>query len=116
MAISGIFFTFAMNMFSTANNSFFNYKKSHEEYFDYNVMRAKADNMLRTNPGECSNDSLFKFTGNYADSLNKSFPFPFPKCKKLDRYRSLIFFLGKIDSSSREIYAYSLVKSTSIEW
>lgn len=42
-----------------------------------------------------------------ADSLDKAFPFPESKCKKLDCKRSLVYFLGIQDSTSKEIVGFS---------
>lgn len=107
MAVSGIFFTLAMNMYCNANGAFINYKKSHEAYFDYNVKKATASRMLKNNSGKCENDGTFHFSGDAADSLNNAFPFPAPKCKSLDRKRILVYFLGVADSSSKELLGYS---------
>lgn len=107
MAVSGIFFTLAMNMFSTANGSFVSYKKAHEEYFDYNVKKAKANRMLLDNTGSCQENGEFHFTGDSADSLDMEFPFPQPKCKDVDHKRTLVYFLGATDSTSKEIVGYS---------
>ena len=107
MAVSGIFFTLAMNMFSTANGAFISYRKAHDAYFDYNVKKATANRMLKDNQGECQNGGTFHFTGEFADSLNNAFPFPAPKCKPLDRKRYLVYYLGIPDSASREIQGYS---------
>lgn len=109
MAVSAIFFTLAMHMFTTANGAFVSYKKSHADYFDYNVKKASAEKMLRNNPGECS-EGNFTFTGESADSLNEVFPFPAPKCAKLDSKRYLVYFLGKIDSTTNAIYGFSTNK------
>lgn len=112
MAVSGIFFTLAMNMFSTANGSFVSYKKAHESYFDYNVKKAIANRMLSEHQGTCDNQGNFHFSGDStrfisADSLDKAFPFPESKCKKLDCKRSLVYFLGIQDSTSKEIVGFS---------
>lgn len=107
MAVSGIFFTLAMNMFSTANGSIVSYKKAHEEYFDYNVKKAKANRMLLDNTGSCQENGEFHFTGDSADSLDMEFPFPQPKCKVLDNKRLLIYYFGQPDSSSNELAGYS---------
>lgn len=109
MAVSGIFFTLAMHMFTTANGAFVSYKKSHEDYFEYNIKKAVAEKMLRNNPGECT-DGNFAFTGDVADSLNEAFPFPTPKCAKLDSKRNLIYYLGKTDSTTNAIYGFSANK------
>lgn len=106
MAVSGIFFTLAMNMFITANGSFIRYKKSHEAYFDYNVKKAIASRMLDTHQGSCDNEGNFRFLGISADSLNKVFPFSSPKCKKIDRKRSLVYYLGILDSTSMETIGF----------
>lgn len=112
MAVSGIFFTLAMNMFSTANGSFVSYKKAHEAYFDYNVKKAIANRMLNEHQGTCDNQGNFHFSGDStrfisADSLDKAFPFPSPKCRPVDKKRTLVYYLGVPDSSSREVQGYS---------
>ena len=109
IGISGIFFTMAMHMFYSANSIFANNKKIHEYYFEYNVKKAKAEKMLRNNPGICSNGS-FLFIGDAADSLNNEFPFPAPKCTKIDRKRSLVYVLGKMDSTNNGTWGFSANK------
>jgi hypothetical protein len=63
--------------------------------------------MLKDNPGKCGDDGTFHFLGDTADSLDKAFPFPAPKCKALDRKRALVYFLGIPDSASKELLGYS---------
>lgn len=112
MAVTSIFVTLAMHLYVSANGSFVSYKKSHEEYFDYNVKKATAEKMLRENPGACDQSRIFSFTGESADSLNEAFPFPSPKCDRIDKSSNLVYFLGKTDSSSHAIYGFSYIITT----
>ncbi|MCQ2063128.1 MAG: prepilin-type N-terminal cleavage/methylation domain-containing protein [Fibrobacter sp.] len=107
MAVSGIFFMLAMHVYVSANGAFVSYKKSHEDYFEYNVKKATAEKMLRENTGECDSTGNFSFTGESADSLNEVFPFPEPKCAQLGRERHLVYFLGKLDSTTSAFYGFS---------
>ena len=106
LAVSGIFFTLAMNMYVTANGAFTGYRKTHEAYFEHNVRAAVANRMLRDNRGTCDGGE-FRFAGEAADSLDRAVPFPAPRCKRIDRDRILVYFLGKADSASRELQGFS---------
>lgn len=109
MAVSSIFFTLALNLYGSANNAFLNYKITHEFYFEYNVMKANADRQLRENPGECTPDGNYIFTGVKADSLNEAFPFQVPKCKRIDSKRNLVYFTGIANSTINKAVGYSQI-------
>lgn len=109
MAVSGIFFTLALNLYGSANNAFLNYKKTHEAYFEYNIMKANANRLLRENPGNCDPDGNYIFRGDKADSLNEVFPFPAPKCKPIDSKRNLIYFTGIADTTINKAVGYSQI-------
>ena len=50
IAISSIFFTMAMNLYSTANRAFVTDEKYDELYFEYNVLKAKTVRFLQEHP------------------------------------------------------------------
>ena len=115
MAVTGIFITLAMNLYSSANSAFVNYRKSHGTFFTYNVIKAKSERALREHPGVCIKDldsdeaAIYRFTGEDADSLNEAFPLRPLNCKPIDKKRTLVFFRGHADSTSKALYGFHFI-------
>lgn len=94
MSLASVFLGFAWNIFSDGNRVYLDYRKMDAEYFDLGVRRAKAARMVKDFPGYCSSDSLYRFDGTLADSLEKAFPFPAVNCYKVSDNRLLIYWRG----------------------
>lgn len=115
MAVAGIFMTLVMNLYSSANSAFITYRKSNDTFFAYNVVRAKSERALREHPGVCIKDldsdeaAIYRFTGEDADSLNEAFPLRPLNCKPIDKKRTLVFFRGHADSTSKALYGFHFI-------
>lgn len=101
LAISGIFFTLAMNLYSTANKAFITDKKYDELYFDYNVLKAKTEHFLREHPDFCEKADKYQ--------IEYSLPFPQLQCKSIDKKRHLVHFQGYMDSTKHALVGFSSI-------
>ena len=101
IAISGVFFTMTMNLYSTANRAFITDKKYDELYFDYNVLKAKTERFLQEHPDFCERPN--KYEAEY------KLPFSPLQCKALDKKRYLIFFQGYMDPNKHALVGFSTI-------
>ncbi len=101
IAISGIFFTMAMNLYGTANNAFVINKKYDELYFEFNVLKAKSEHFLREHPDFCEHPEKYEIE--YKPPLSPL------HCKPLDNKRYLVYFQGYMDSSKRALVGFSTI-------
>lgn len=101
IAISGIFFTMAMNLYSTANRAFVTDKKYDELYFEYNVLKAKTVRFLQEHPDFC--ERADKYEAEYNLSLSPL------QCKAIDKKRYLVYFQGYTDSTKHSLVGFSTI-------
>lgn len=101
MAVSGIFFTLAMNLYSTANRTFLTDRKADDLYFEYNVAKAQTKRFLREHPEFCTTSDTEKYTDR---------PPLWPlHCKPLDKRRNLVYFRGFLDSTQHALVGFSTI-------
>lgn len=101
MALSGLFFTLAMNLYSTANKAFITDKKYDELYFEYNVLKARTEHFLREHPNFCENPEKYE--------MEYTLPLSPLHCKPLDKKRSLVYFQGYMDSTRHALVGFSTI-------
>jgi prepilin-type N-terminal cleavage/methylation domain-containing protein len=101
IAISGIFFTMAMNLYSTANKAFVTDKKYDELYFEYNVVKARTIHFLKEHPDFCERTE--KYEAEYKIPLSPLL------CKALDKKRYLVYFQGYMDSTKHALVGFSTI-------
>jgi len=101
IAISGVFFTMAMNLYSTANKAFVTDKKYDELYFEYNVLKAKSEHFLREHPDFCERPEKYE--------IEYKLPLSPLHCKPLDKKRYLVYFQGYMDSTKHALVGFSTI-------
>lgn len=101
IAISGIFFTMAMNLYSTANKAFVTDKKYDELYFEYNVLKAKTISFLQEHPDFCERPEKYE--------IEYKLPLSPLHCKPLDKKRYLVYFQGYMDPSKHALVGFSTI-------
>ena len=101
IAISGVFFTMTMNLYSTANRAFITDKEYDELYFEYNVLKAKTVRFLQEHPNFCEHPDKYQFE--YKLPLNPL------QCKAIDKKRYLVYFQGYMDSGKRALVGFSTI-------
>lgn len=101
MAVSGIFYTMAMNLYCSANSVFTTDKKYDELYFEYNVLKAKTERFLREHPNFCNNPE--KYEAEYKLPLSPL------HCKSIDKKRHLVYFQGYMDSTRHALVGFSTI-------
>jgi prepilin-type N-terminal cleavage/methylation domain-containing protein len=101
IAISGIFFTMAMNLYSTANSAFVTDKRYDELYFEYNVLKAQTERFLREHPDFCSRAEIYE--------IEYKLPLSPLHCQLLDKKRHLVYFQGYMDSTKHALVGFSTI-------
>ena len=101
IAISGVFFTMAMNLYSTANQAFVTDKKYDELYFEYNVLKAKTERFLQEHPDFCERPEKYQ--------LEYKLPLSPLQCKAIDKKRYLVFFQGYMDPNKHALVGFSTI-------
>ncbi len=101
MAISGFFFTLAMNLYSTANKAFVTDKKYDELYFEYNVLKARTEHFLREHPDFCEKKDKYE--------VEYKIPLGPLQCLPLDKKRNLVYFQGYMDSTKHALVGFSTI-------
>ena len=101
IAISGVFFTMAMNLYSTANRAFVTDKKYDELYFEYNVLKAKTERFLQEHPDFCERSDKYQF--------EYKLPLSPLQCKAIDKKRYLVYFQGYTDSTKHSLVGFSTI-------
>ena len=101
MALSGAFFTLAMNLYCSANKAFITDKKYDELYFDYNVLKAKTERFLREHPDFCERPNKYQ--------IEYKLPFSPLHCKAIDKKRFLVYFQGHMDPTKRALVGFSTI-------
>lgn len=100
-ALSGFFFTMAMNLYSTANRAFMTDKKYDELYFEYNVLKAKTKLFLQEHPNFCERSDKYE--------IEYKLPFHPLQCKRIDKNRHLVYFQGYMDSTQKALVGFSTI-------
>lgn len=101
IAISGIFFSMAMNLYSTANKAFITDKKYDELYFEYDVLKAKTIRFLQEHPDFCENSDKYE--------IEYRLPLSPLQCKQMDKKRHLVYFQGYMDSTKHALVCFSTI-------
>ena len=101
IAISGVFFTMAMNLYSTANRAFITDKEYDELYFEYNVLKAKTVRFLQEHPDFCERPDKYQF--------EYKLPLTPLQCKAIDKKRYLVYFQGYMDPSKHALVGFSTI-------
>lgn len=101
IAISGIFFTMAMNLYSTANKAFVTDKKYDELYFEYNVLKAKTERFLREHPDFCERPDKYQ--------IEFKLPLGPLQCKAIDKKRNLVYFQGYTAPNKHALVGFSTI-------
>ena len=101
IAISGIFFSMAMNLYSNANKAFITDKKYDELYFEYNVLKAKTIRFLQEHPDFCEHSEKYE--------IEYRIPFSPLQCRPIDKKRYLVYFQGYMDSTRRALVGFSTI-------
>ena len=101
IAISGVFFTMAMNLYSTANRAFVTDKKYDELYFEYNVLKSKTERFLQEHPDFCDRPDKYQ--------LEYKLPLSPLQCKAIDKKRYLVFFQGYMDPNKHALVGFSTI-------
>ena len=108
ISLAGIFSTFAMEYYLQAIKANNIAAKRNSSYFEYNVSKNILKRTLAGNRGECV-DGTYRFVGESADSLNATVPFPKLTCRPIAHDRTLIYFLGPLDSIVTSPVGFSTV-------
>lgn len=101
MALSGFFFTMAMNLYSTANRAFMTDKKYDELYFEYNVLKAQTERFLQEHPDFCERPEKYQ--------IEFKLPLSPLHCKAIDKKRFLVYFQGYMDSTQKALVGFSTI-------
>ena len=101
MALSGIFFTRAMNLYSSANRAFITDKKYDDLYFEYNVLKARTVRFLQEHPNFCSRAEFYE--------AEYDLPLSPLHCTPLDKKRHLVYFQGYMDSTKLGLVGFSTI-------
>ena len=108
LCIAGIFSTFAMEYYLQAVKANRVAAERDHSYFEYNVSKKLLKRVLADNKGECI-DGIYRFVGESADSLNATVPFPELKCSSIAHNRTLVYYLGPLDSAITSPVGFSTV-------
>lgn len=101
MAVTGIFFTLAMNLYCNANRALAGDREIDSLYFDYNVAKAETERFLREHPDFCTTSD--------AEKIENRPPFWPLACKPLDKRRNLVYFRGFMDSTHHAVVGFSTI-------
>ncbi|MBQ2561643.1 MAG: type II secretion system protein [Fibrobacter sp.] len=101
IAISGAFFTMAMNLYGNANKAFATDKKYDELYFEYNALKARTERFLREHPDFCERSEKYQ--------IEYNLPFKPLSCKPLDKKRYLVYFQGYMDPTRLALVGFSTI-------
>ena len=105
IAVSGVFFTMAMNLYGTANRAFLTDKEYDELYFEYNVLKSRTERFLREHPDFCERPN--KYQSEY--QTESEMPLGPLQCKALDKKRYLVYFQGYMDPNKRALVGFSTI-------
>lgn len=108
ISVAGIFSTFAMNYYLQVIKAKQAMDKRHDEYFEFNVVKSKLKCALQDNEGECK-EGKYTFNIEQNDLQQAVFPASGLECKALAHNRVLVYYLGKLDSSSKRLVGFSTV-------
>ena len=108
ISLAGFFSTFAMQYYLQAVKANNMAAKRNNSYFEYNISKNILKRTLAGNRGECV-DGIYRFVGESADSLNSTVPFPELKCSPIAHDRTLVYYLGPLDSTVKSPVGFSTV-------
>ena len=108
ISVAGIFSTFAMNYYLQAVKAKQVMVEKHDEYFEYNVFKSKLKRDLLDYEGECK-EGKYTFKADQSDFQQPVTPAEGLDCKVRDHNRVLVYYLGKLDSSSKKLVGFSTV-------
>ena len=108
LCIAGIFSTFAMEYYLQAVKANRAAAEKDQSYFEYNKNKNIMKKTLIDNRGECV-DGIYRFVGENADSLNTTVPFPELKCSPIPHGRTLVYYLGPLNSAMKTPVGFSTV-------
>jgi prepilin-type N-terminal cleavage/methylation domain-containing protein len=108
ISVAGIFSTFAMNYYLQAIKAKQAMVEKHDEYFEYNVVKSKLKRALLDYEGECKRGK-YTFKADQSCFEQPTVPAAGLDCKVLDHSRVLVYYLGKLDSSSKKLVGFSTV-------
>lgn len=101
MALSGVFFTMALDLYNTITKAYLTDKKYDELYFDYNVQVAKTKRFLKEHYDYCEKPEKYE--------MEFKLPLSPLHCKALEKKRYLVYFQGYMDSGKRALVGFSTI-------